>query len=182
MTATTPDEPGSLDPSVQRRFDQAAARIAAREVDRRARRTLWLSHHWPSQYGQRCVRIGRRHVCRRCSSLYPLGLLVAALAAAGFPPWPPALDPAMIWVLCLPATIAFVGEAVGAFPYSPRWQVGAMLITAVAFGRALGYELVDRWSPHFWQPLSVFGGLWFLASVFNAKTTRRLPPAEASGQ
>lgn len=135
---------------------------------------MWLAHHWPAHYRERCVRLGRHHVCRRCAALYPVGLIVAVLSAAGYPPWPTSFDPAMIWILCLPATIAFVGEAVGLFAYSPRWQVGAMVVTAVAFGRALGYELVDRWSPEFWQPLSIFAGLWFLASVFNAKTTRRV--------
>ncbi len=128
---------------------------------------LWLSHHWPGEYHPRCLRIGRHHVCRRCLALYPLGFLVAVLSAVGLPPWPGAFDPAMIWILSLPATVAFVGEATGRFSYAPKWQVGTTLITAVAFGRALGYELVQRWSPEFWQPVTVFGAVWFAASYYQ---------------
>lgn len=101
-----------------------------------------------------------------------MGFLVAFLAAAGYPLWPASWDPAAIWILCLPATVAYVGEAIGLFGYSPRWQVATMLITATAFGRALGYELVDRWSPEFWQPVAVFGGIWFLATVFGLQTSK----------
>lgn len=163
-------------------FEWQAARIRRRLTDAEARRTLWLSHHWPDQYRSRCIRVGRRHLCRRCTALYPLGLVVAALSAAGSPPWPVAWDPAAIWLLSIPATVAFVGEAVGAFAYSPRWQTAAMLVSAVAFGRALGYELVDRWSPEFWQPVAVFGGLWFLASVFAASTGGAFTPASGRGE
>ncbi|MEM7321670.1 MAG: hypothetical protein AAF531_01170 [Actinomycetota bacterium] len=157
------------------RFAERVAEIEEQAADRLARRHLWLAHHWPEDYPDRCVRVGSRHVCRRCAALYPLGLVVAFLAAFGLPLWPTAWDPAMIWVLCLPATAAFVGEAIGLFGYSPRWQVGATLITALAFGRGLGYELVDRWSPEFWQPVAIFGGLWFFATLFD-HTTKRRPP------
>ncbi|MDH3682607.1 MAG: hypothetical protein OEV40_21950 [Acidimicrobiia bacterium] len=148
-------------------FDYRLAQIGARETARIGRRDLWLAHHWPADYGERCVRIGSRHVCRRCAALYPLGFAVAFLAAAGLAPWPAALDPAAIWVLSVPATAAYVGEAVGLVRYDTRWQVGTTLLAALAFGRALGYELVDRWSSQFWGPIAVFGGIWFLASVFN---------------
>lgn len=136
---------------------------------------MWLSHHWPEHYADRCVKIGSRHVCRRCSALYPLGFVVAFLAAFGFPLWPQSWDPAAIWLLSLPGTAVFVGEALGVFRYSPRWQVAGTLITALAFGRGLGYELVDRWSPEFWQPVAVFGGIWFFASAFQHTTARKVP-------
>lgn len=155
-------------------FERRLAEIRGRqERDRRhqrGRRQLWHAHHWPQHYGDRCVRIGDRHWCRRCLSLYPLGFLVAVLSAVGLPPWPGEADPAVIWLLCLPGTAAFVGEAVGLFPYRPRWQVAATLITAVAFGRGLGYELVQRWSPEFWGPVAVFGGIWFAASAIQHRT------------
>ncbi len=155
------------------RFEAGVRRIRARELEAQGRRALWRAHHWPADYTTHCVRIGDRHWCRRCLALYPLGFLVAALSAAGLPPWPPSADPALIWLLCLPGTVAFVGEAVGAFAYRTRWQVGATLLTAVAFGRGLGYELDERWSPEFWRPVAVFGGIWFLASVFRVQTVRR---------
>ena len=153
-------------------FELRLAQMGRRERDYKGRRHLWLTHHWPDDYPQRCARIGSRHVCRRCSALYPMGFLVAFLAAAGYPLWPTSWDPIAIWILCLPATVAYVGEAIGLFGYSPRWQVGAMLITATAFGRGLGYELTQRWSPEFWQPVVVFGGIWFLATVFGLQTSR----------
>lgn len=161
-------------------FEQRLAQINERTRDHRARRQLWLTHHWPKDYPQRCVRVGSRHVCRRCAALYPLGFVVAFLSAFGLPLWPAAWDPAAIWILCIPATVAFVGEAVGVFRYSARWQVAAMLITALAFGRGLGYELVDRWSSEFWEPVAVFGGLWFFASLFHHTTKPRVRVSDLS--
>jgi len=152
-------------------FELQLARINRRERHYLGRKQLWHAHHWPEQYGERCVRIGSRHYCRRCAALYPLGFLVAFLAATGYPLWPETWDPAAIWILSIPATVAFVGVALGLFRYSPRWQVGTTLLAAAAFGRALGYELVDRWSPEFWQPIALFGGIWFLASAFDAQTS-----------
>lgn len=155
-------------------FEQRLAQINSRNLNQRARRQMWLAHHWPEAYAERCVSIGGRHICRRCAALYPLGIIVAVLAATGLPLWPQSWDPTAIWMLCLPATVAFVGEAVGLFRYSPRWQVAAMLVTATAFGRGLGYELVDRWSPEFWQPVAVFGGLWFFATAIgHARRSRK---------
>ncbi len=147
------------------RLDSGLARLGAAERDRLARKTMWLSHHWPDDYGERCVRIGHHHVCRRCAALYPLGIVIAVLSVLGAPPWPMSWDPWAIWLLCLPATIAYVAEAVGLWPYHARFQVGTMLITAVGFGRALGYELETRWSSEFWGPVAVFGGIWFFATL-----------------
>ncbi|MEM9613134.1 MAG: hypothetical protein AAGA59_09375 [Actinomycetota bacterium] len=150
------------------RFDAGLARLAARETERLARRRLWLAHHWPQHYHERCVTVGGRPMCRRCLALYPLAFLVAFTSAAGFAPWPPALDPWPIWLLSIPATVAYAAEAIGVVDYRPRWQVGTTLLAAFAFGRALGYELTDRWHPWFWGPLAVFGALWFWATVYAA--------------
>lgn len=154
-------------------FESRLAQVRERQEDDRGRRHLWHAHHWPRDYGDHCVQIGSRHWCRRCLSLYPLGFLVAILSASGLPPWPGAADPAMIWLLCLPGTAAFTGEALGVLDYRPRWQMAATLITATAFGRALGYELVERWSAEFWGPVAVFGGIWFLASLLQHRTAHR---------
>ncbi len=134
---------------------------------------MWLAHHWPDHYHQRCAKVGNRWVCRRCGALYPLGLFVAVLFAMGIELWPRDWDPAAIWILCIPATVAYCGEALGLFNYRPRWQVAAMLVTAVAFGRALGYEFLNRWSPEFWGPVAVFGGLWFFATINGPWIARR---------
>ena len=44
---------------------------------------LWLSHHYPGQY-DRCVVVGRRHLCRRCAVMYPFAVLVGVIALLGF--------------------------------------------------------------------------------------------------
>lgn len=150
------------------RFDAGLARLAARESDRLAGRKLWLAHHWPPHYRERCVVVAGRPVCRRCLSLYPLAFIVAFAAAAGVAPWPQSIDPWPIWLLSIPATVAYGGEAMGLIAYRPRWQVATTLMAAVSFGRALGYELLDRWHPNFWGPLAVFGALWFWATVYAA--------------
>ncbi len=133
---------------------------------------MWLSHHWESDHNERCVRLAGKPVCRRCLALYPLGLLVAVLSAAGYPPWPLEWDPAAIWILSIPATVAFIGEVLGLVGYSARWQVATTVFAAVAYGRALGYEFVERWSPEFWEPIAVFGGLWFFAAYYGFRANR----------
>ncbi|MFV0259662.1 MAG: hypothetical protein ACK5PP_14595 [Acidimicrobiales bacterium] len=160
---------GRIDPVALARFEQGLAELAARERHRLGRRQLWTAHHWPEDYPERCVRIGGRWVCRRCAALYPLGILVAVVSAMGYPPWPESWDPWAIWLLSLPATMAYVGEAVGLFRYRARLQVAATLVTAVAFGRGLGYELTQRWSPEFWGPVAVFGGIWFAATIIGSR-------------
>ncbi len=149
-------------------LDLGLARLKAKETARIGRRNLWLAHHWPDDYAERCVMLGSQPVCRRCAALYPLGFLVAFAAAWGAAPWPPSIDPWPIWLLSLPATIAYVGEALGVFRYHVKVQVAATLIAAVAFGRGLGYELEERWSPEFWGPVAVFGGIWYAATVLGA--------------
>ena len=158
-------EPGWLE------FEIAAARHRKRlELDASqaaARRMLWLSHHWPEHHAERCIRLGRWPVCRRCGALYPLGFAVAFAMALGWRLWPESWDPLAIWLLCLPASVAFVGEMLGWFGYSARWQMAATVLAALAFGTALGYELTERWSSEFWGPIAVFGGLWFFASFIG---------------
>ncbi len=133
---------------------------------------MWLSHHWEQDHAERCVQVAGHPVCRRCLALYPLGLLVAVLSAAGYPPWPVEWDPAPIWILSIPATVTFIGEVLGLIAYSARWQVVTTLVAAIAYGRALGYEFVERWSPEFWEPIAVFGGLWFFAAYFGFRSNR----------
>ncbi len=159
-------------------LDARLALIGAKERERQAKRRMWLAHHWPEHYHERCVTIAGRPVCRRCAALYPLGLVVAILSLAGAAPWPESIDPWPIWLLSIPATVAYCAEAVGFIRYDPRVQVGTTLLAAVAFGRALGYELDQRWSPEFWGPIAVFGGIWFLFTMIGL-TNRRQPPARA---
>ncbi len=146
-------------------FDAKLASIAAQQNELIGRKNMWLAHHWPDEYAERCAVVGGRHVCRRCAALYPFGFLVAFASAFGVAMWPESWDPLAIWVLSIPATVAYGGEALGFFAYNARVQVAAMLVTAVGFGRGLGYELVERWSPEFWGPIIFFGGLWFMLTM-----------------
>ncbi len=155
-------------------FDAKLASIAATEKERIGRRNMWLAHHWPDEYHERCAVVGGRQVCRRCGALYPLGILVAIVSAVGLAPWPMSWDPTAIWILCIPATVAYCGEAIGLFRYAPKAQVAAMLITAVGFGRGLGYEFLNRWSPEFWGPVAVFGGIWFMFTMFGLTRKKAL--------
>jgi hypothetical protein len=158
-------------------FDAKLKSLATQEKDILGRKNMWLAHHWPDDYAERCVNVGGRHVCRRCAALYPLGLLIAILSASGAYLWPVGFDPAAIWILSIPATVTYCGEAVGLFRYNPKVQVATTLIAALAFGRALGYEFVERWSLEFWGPITVFGGLWFVATMIGL-TRKRLQPTE----
>ncbi len=145
-----------------------------RRADAEARSSMWRTHHWPDQY-DRCATVRGKPFCRRCLALHPLALFIAVMSAAGFAPWPTSWDPWAIWLLSVPATIDFIVEQLQIRPYSPKRQVAATLITAFAFGRALGYELVDRWSLEFWGPIAVFGGLWFAVAVLGGRR-REAPP------
>jgi hypothetical protein len=177
--ATTDDE---LDRIVREMASDLRRRRREQDEERRATRMLWLSHHWPDSYQPRCISVGRLHMCRRCTALYPLGFAVAVVSALGSPPWPGSWDPTAIWLLSMPATVAFVGEALGWFRYSIRWQVGTTLLAGLAFGRALGYELVERWSSEFWGPIAVFGGIWFFASVAASRRRTVSDDAATGGQ
>ncbi len=150
-------------------FDAKLAAMAKREKEILGRKNMWLAHHWPDEYAERCFTVGRRHVCRRCAALYPLGLLVAVLSASGARWWPESADPFIIWALSIPATLAYCWEALGFIRYNAKVQVATTLLAAVAFGQALSYEFVERWSPEFWAPIFVFGSVWFLATVIGRR-------------
>lgn len=165
---------GSADHPLDDLFQAKLALMRAAEEQRVGRRNLWLAHHWPADYAERCVVLGGRPVCRRCAALYPLGFLMAFLVLAVGPPWPASWDPWAVWLLSLPATAAYIGESLGLLRYSSRWQVATTLAAALAFGRALGAELADPGQWLFWGPITVFGGTWFAATVV---AHRRRSPA-----
>ena len=140
---------------------------------------MWLTHRHPEPehpdqtkpYGDRCVKVAGHWMCRRCSILYPIGTIVAFLFAAGIG-WPASWDMTAIWLLCIPATVAYCGQALGFFGYEPRIQSAAMAVSALGFGRGLGYEFTERWSGQFWWPVTVFGGLWFFSTLIGALRSR----------
>ena len=165
-------------------YQAAVLRIAERRerdaATTAAAKGLWLSHHQPEQF-DRCVQLGGRHVCRRCLALHPLSIVIAVVSALGYAPWPTSWDPAAIWVLSLPATLDFLAEQLDLAAYNAKRQVAATLVTAFAFGRALGYELADSWSSEFWGPLAVFGGIWFAAAyIAHQRREAGIGPAQSS--
>lgn len=153
-------------------FDQVAARARQREAEREAAAGLWLSHHHPQDY-DRCMVVRGRRVCRRCLVLHPLAFSVALLTLAGGSLWPEALDPWLIWGLCIPATVDFAAEQFGLVRYSARRQVVVSALVALAYGRGLGIELDDRWQPLFWGPVLVFCTLWFVLALAGRAVRRR---------
>jgi hypothetical protein len=160
-------------------FKRAVAAFNVRETQHRASRDMWLAHHWHDEY-DRCVVVGRRHVCRRCLILYPLALLVAAASLAGQPPWPETLDLWLIWGLCIPATVDFVAEQIGVVRYSATRQTIVTLLMAPALGQGFAHELDDSWSWEFWGPVLVFCTLWFVAAT--AFRTRGDDPARGRAE
>lgn len=174
-----PEQPAGGNAVALAMFDAKLAAIAKDQTNLIGRRNMWLAHHWPDEYAERCVKLGSRHVCRRCAALYPLGVLIAIVSATVSPPWPTSIDPWPIWLLSIPATVAYCGEAAGVFRYNAKVQVGTMLIAAIGFGRGLGYEFEQRWSTEFWGPIIVFGGIWFFATMVGKTRAEAAATAEA---
>ena len=145
------------------------AEIEDRNAHERARRDMWLAHHWPDHY-ERCVVMAGRHVCRRCLALYPLALAVAFAALAGILLWPRSFDPGLIWLLSIPGTLEYVAEQLGVLRYHARRQIVATAVTAIALGRGMSYEFEHRWSWYFWGPLLVFGTIWFVSTIIGRRT------------
>ena len=171
-------EPSGTD-DFEARFAEAVGAMEQRRREDDARRWVWLSHHHIDQL-DRCVVIRGRHVCRRCLTLYGISTVIAVLALAGLPPWPARLDTVMIWGLSIVGTAEFVSEQVGWTTYRPWRQVAATAVVALAFGRALAYELDDRWDWYFWGPILVFGTIWFVASRIGDRRRASTCEAEAA--
>ncbi len=100
----------------------------------------WLAHH-PPEHLERCVRLGGRHVCRRCAVLYPIAVLSAVAVLALDPP-----RTAMVlalWVLPIPMVFDWVAEHLGGWRYSPTRQVAVTAVGAPALGVALAWHAVE---------------------------------------
>ncbi len=157
-------------------FERVAEAMAEHRRAEESRRAMWRTHHRHDQY-DRCVTIRGRRVCRRCITLYPTSLVVAALSLAGVVLWPVQYDLWLIWGLCLPGTLDFVLEQTGVVRYSARRQVWVTLLVALALGRGFAYEIQSRWSWEFWGPVLVFSTAWFVAAVVGSRRSGR--PASA---
>ncbi len=128
---------------------------------------LWLAHHYPEDY-DRCIVVGRSHVCRRCIVLYPLALLVM-LVMLGWHPAAP-VDVALLVVLPLPALVELSLEQLGVLTYEPRRQMIVTVPLALGLGRGFAIYLEDQTSRLFW---GVVIGYTAVAVVMVALGRRR---------
>lgn len=118
---------------------------------------LLLSHHQPDQF-DRCIQVGKAHICRRCSVLYPVAFAIMALSLSGYI-WSGSLDPILLFVLPIPVTVEFVLEHLGVLSYRKIRQIATTLIAAPALGHGLARYLEAPKDRLFWQMVLVFGGI-----------------------
>ncbi len=109
---------------------------------------MWLAHHFPEDY-DRCVVVGRSHLCRRCLVLYPLAALVMVLSSG----WHPAtsVDVVLLVLLPLPALVELVLEQFGALGHRALRQVLVTIPLAIGLGRGFALYLDDHASVLFWS-------------------------------
>lgn len=130
---------------------------------------MWLAHHYPEDY-DRCVVIGRSHVCRRCVVLYPLAFAVMLATLS----WHPdrAIDVAVLVVLPLPALVELSLEQLGVLTYNPQRQVIVTVPLALGLGRGFAIYLDDQTSLLFWGVVVAYTAIAVLM-VFLGR--RRVP-------
>jgi len=132
---------------------------------------LLLSHHPPSQY-DRCIRVGRFHVCRRCAVLYPLAFAVAIASAFGAH-WPEAWDRTLLYLLPLPMTLEFVVERFGGIRYNAARQLMLTAVAAPALGRGFARYATHPGDRLFWGMVFLFGGSALVSLVLSPAADSR---------
>jgi hypothetical protein len=131
---------------------------------------MWLAHHYPADY-ERCVRLGRHHVCRRCLVLYPIAVASLIAAAAGLR-WDRSLELVLLFAFPLPSTVEFVLEHIGATSYRPARQLALMVPLAVAFGVGLDRYLGHPADPLFWAVVVTYCTVWGAAALVGSRRAR----------
>ena len=113
---------------------------------------MWLSHH---QHGdrERCLRVGRVHVCRRCLVLYPIALVVCGAWLAR--PGGDRMSGLAMWVLPIPVVIEWTAEHAWAVAYSARRQVVLTALAAPGLGVALATWSLEPFSLRVVLPMTV---------------------------
>lgn len=138
---------------------------------------MWLSHHYPEDY-DRCVVVGRSHVCRRCLVLYPSAFVVMALVLA-LPTRSSVVEAAVVVVAPLPAVIEFVVEHIGRITYSPSRQIIVTIPLALGLGVGFAVYLRKPTSLLFWGVVALYGGVCLAAVLLGA---RRSGQADANNK
>lgn len=140
---------------------------------------MWLSHHWPEDY-DRCVRVGRSHICRRCLWFYPVCFAVTALTLAGTR-WPAALDPWLLALLPLPVVAEWWGEHLHLVRYSPVRQIVLTLIAAPAVGVGLARYLDSPGDTLFWTVVAAYAVLCLIPFVIGSRLAHGPAPDRDPG-
>ncbi len=154
------------------RASMATQAVAGRSLGGTTIRELALSHHWPEQH-ERCTVVNGHHVCRRCSVLYPITLLVIALGLVGLR-WPTSLDRLLFALLPVPLVIDYVAEHLGMIRYSAKRQIATTALAAPALGIAFVRYLQKQTDPLFWSMVAAYGALCFAAFIGSHIRAKRL--------
>jgi hypothetical protein len=128
---------------------------------------LWLSHHYPDDY-DRCVVVGRTHICRRCLVLYPVAFVVMGLALADLR-WPTGLDAWLLILLPAPAVAEFVLEHLGMASYQPLRQTLLTVPMAVALGVGFARYLDHQTDLLFWGVVLGYSAVGLVATIVGAR-------------
>ncbi len=134
---------------------------------------MWLSHHWPEDY-DRCARIGRNHVCRRCLWFYPACLATMLLTLAGIR-WPIDVDPWLVALLPVPVVVEWWAEHLGSITYSAPRQVVLTLIAAPAVGVGLARYLESPGDTLFWAVVATYAVLCLIPFLLGPRLRGRRP-------
>lgn len=140
----------------------------------RRRTPLWLSHHYPHEY-DRCIQVGDRHICRRCSVFYPAAFAVMFAALVGLR-WPGTWDPWLLWLLPVPVVTEWTLEHLGVIRYSASRNTTLTLICAPAVGVGLARYMAAPADTLFWTVVASYA----VICVIPVTVASRLTPQDPS--
>jgi hypothetical protein len=147
-----------------------AKQVGNRRIGGTTLGALALSHHWPDQH-DRCIKVGERHICRRCAVLYPITIAVLLLGLAGVR-WPITVDHVLLFLLPFPLVVDYVAEHIGAITYNARRQIITTAIAAPALGTAFVRYVAHESDPLFWQVVGIYAATCFVAFLISQKRAK----------
>lgn len=140
------------------------------------RRTpLWLSHHYPYEY-DRCIRVGDRHICRRCSVFYPVTFAVMFATLAGLR-WPESADAWLLWLLPAPVVAEWSLEHLGRVRYSAGRNTALTLICAPAVGVGLARYMASPGDALFWSVVVAYAAICIIPPALGSRINQRPLPS-----